>query len=250
MCSRFKIVNVVHSLCARCQGGQMRAQILLVATGIILTVGCSSLVESTRESLLGDSKKRTSPKQEVKWVSKAQYDDLMGKYKDLSQKYENLKENKMVPTAPMTPVADETIDVFAQTNKLANEQAAKPSASTPAVAIEVSQIDEEIDYYKKAKILYTNGNADEALKLFQFLEKANSKQIQVRAKKYIGDIYLSKKQYDLALQVYESIIRQYSFSGSVLPALRNASVCSDALGLVEKKEQYQSMLRDFFGMQV
>lgn len=227
----------------------MRAQILLVATGIILTVGCSSLVESTRESLLGDSKKRTSPKQEVKWVSKAQYDDLMGKYKDLSKKYENLKENKMVPATPMTPVADETIDVFAQTNKLANQQVSKPAAG-PSVNIEVSQIDEEIDYYKKAKILYNNGSVDEALKLFQFLEKAKSKQIQVRAKKYIGDIYLSKKQYDLALQVYESIIRQYSFSGSVLTALKNASVCSDALGLVEKKEQYQSMLRDFFGMQV
>ncbi|MAZ47182.1 MAG: hypothetical protein CME65_01385 [Halobacteriovoraceae bacterium] len=229
----------------------MRTQSLLFISGIFIVASCSNLVESTRESLLGGNKTRKSPKQEVKWVSKAQYDDLMSKYKSLNQKYESLKENKM--PSQTNAMADETIDVFAQTEKQSMKQEVAQTSSSKAssgVAIDVSQIDEEIDYYKRARLMLKAGKTEEALKLFQYLEKAKSKQIQVRSKRYIGDIYFQKQQFDLALQVYESIIRQYSFSGSVLPALRNASKCSEALGLMNKKEQYQSMLRDFFGMQV
>lgn len=214
---------------------------------ISLFPSCSNLVETTRESLLGDKKKRQSPKKDVKWVSKAQYDDLMVKYKDLSQRYENLKENKTVSST--SQMADETIDVFAEANKqMKKQQPTRPKA--PAVKIDVEKVDQEIEYYKKAKILYANGKVDEALKIFQRLEKAASRQIQVRSKEKIADIFFSKAQYDLALQLYEAIIRQYAFSGRVLPALKKAVQCSEKLGLMDKKERYYSLLTEGFKEQV
>ena len=159
----------------------MRTQTMLIITGLFLAVSCSNLVKNTRESLLGGNKPRKSTKQEVKWVSKAQYDDLMAKYKTLNQKYESLKENKAPPMGSPN-MADETIDVFAQTEKKAMAPTPAASSNTEAsgVAIEVSQIDEEIDYYKRARLMLKAGKVDEALKLFQFLEKAKRKQIQVR----------------------------------------------------------------------
>ena len=53
-------------------------------------------------------------------------------------------------------------------------------------------MEEELDYYKKAIALKENQKNDEALKIFQFLEKSNSRQLRVRAKKNIGNIYLAK----------------------------------------------------------
>ena len=57
---------------------------------------------------------------------------------------------------------------------------------------------------------------------------------------------MNKKQYDLALQVFESIIKQGSFSSVVLEALQSAKVASDALGLASKSRQYGSLLKDVF----
>ena len=96
----------------------------------------------------------------------------------------------------------------------------------------------------------SNGKPDEALKIFQFLDKSQTRQISVRAKRHIGDIYFAKKQYDLALQVFESIIRQNSFSGSVIKALEYAAKSSSELGLNDKKLKYESILRDFFEVRV
>ena len=47
-------------------------------------------------------------------------------------------------------------------------------------------------------------------------------------------------------QVFEDIISKNADSGMVLDALRYAAVCSDKLGLTNKKDQYASMLNDVF----
>ena len=224
----------------------MLTKFIGLLTSLFLFSSCSGLVESTRESLLSDKSKRKKPQKEAKWVSRSQYDDLLNKYKELNQRYQSLKDEKSVntKTVPMAPA--ETIDVFAEANRKAQQQL----ASKKPVTIALDQIDKEIEAYKKAKLYLASKKVDEALKLFQGLEKAKSKQIQVRSKQLIGDIYMDKAQYDLALQVYESVIRQFSFSGTVLSALRSAMKCSEMLGLSDKQEQYQSMLRDVFGVQV
>lgn len=165
-----------------------------------LLPGCSSLVDSTRKSLLeGDKPQKT--KQEVKWVSKDQYDKLMERYKSLSDRYEALKEESLEKRKgfdqanELAQGSTETIDVFKE-----DDQAGTQVALSDKVEADVGQ---QLAYYKKGLALKQNGRIDEALKIFQFLEKSPTKQISVRAKKHIGEIYFSKKQFDLSLQVYE-----------------------------------------------
>lgn len=217
---------------------------------ISLTVSCSSLVKSTRKSLLGDEAPRKQvKKEEVKWVSKSQYDDLMVKYKTLSDKHERLKEEKLGANTGFDQINEisensntETVDVFGKNGLSGGVKV--PSKQKP------NSVEEEVSYYKKAVALEQNGKTDEALKLFQFLENSLVAQLKVRAKLHIGNIYFGKNQYDLALQVYEDIIRNHAFSSSVLGALKNAVACSNQLGLADKKAQYESLIKDVFGMQV
>lgn len=207
------------------------------------------MVESTRKSLLGDESPRKSANQEVKWVSKVQYDELVEKYKTLQNDYENLKDNKSPISSSvdqvdiLTDTNTETIDVFGKDGTATSESISTKPLNTDKVST-------DLEYYQKALALLENSKTDEALKIFQFMEKSEIKQIQVRSKKYIGDIYLSKNQFDLALQVYEGIIRTSSYSAIVIEALRKASFCSTKLGLNDKKAQYESMLKDFFEVRV
>jgi TolA-binding protein len=230
-----------------------KKSILATTITAILLVGCSNLVESTRKSLLGDEKPR-AVKQKKKWVSKSQYDDLLEKYKNLSIKHENLKDQNLGQGSSFDQVNDlansseasETIDVFGKEG-LAKKSTAKPMISNTESP---ENIDKDLDYFKRAVSYKDNGKLDEALKIFQFLEKSPTNQISVRAMKFIGIIYFEKKQYDLALQVYEGIIRKKSFSGVVITALDYASRCSKQLGLTEKQLKYESILRDFFEVKV
>ncbi len=220
---------------------------LLILTSV---ASCSSLVESTRKSLLNDESPRKTNSQEVKWVSRAQYDDLMSKYKELNEKYENLRTDSLQQNSPISKMnalaanqqPSETIDVFGQNG------IAKPKIAMEDKSIDESQADKEIQLFKKAVLLKNAGKGEQSLEIFQFLEKSQIKQIQVRSKRHIGEVYFQKKQYDLSLQVFESIIRQDSYSGSVILALEYAAKCAGMLGLQEKKLQYQSILKDFFGV--
>ena len=229
----------------------------LILVSPFLLSSCSSLVESTRKSLLGSETPRKKTK-EVKWVSKAQYDGLMERYKDLSDKYEKLKDESLQPSssaydqveelAKKTP--SETVDVFAK-NGLADQAAKKaPAIPTPAPVAKESlnsdEVSQELQYYKKAMALKENGKIDEALKILQYLERSPTDQVRVRARSQIGDIYMIKGQYDLALQVYETMITNDAFSGKILTALKKAVVCCDRLNLTQKKMKYQSILQDFF----
>ena len=229
---------------------------ILLAVILATSVGCSGLVESTRKNLLGDKSPRNKVKQQPKWVSKEQYDDLLSKYKNLNDKYQNLKEERLTNKKSFDQLDEmaasktkntEAIDVFGDKG-LAKKTA--PVAASSKVSINKNKFEEELDYYLKGVALLENGKNDEAFKVFQFVEASKVKQLRVRAKKKIGDHYLTKKQYDLALQVYESIIREYAFSGLVIPSLSSAVECTKQLGLTDKKLKYESILRDFFEVQV
>ena len=231
----------------------------LVALVLTISVtGCSGLVESTRKMIDGETP-RKNPKKSG-WVSKSQYDDLMVKYKNLSEKYENLKEDKLAKDSKdfnqaselaKSGDAEETVDVFGK-NGLAKEVSKSldnVSTNVPSVKpLSANEIDQEVKTYKKAVLLKANGKMDDSLKVFQFLEKSQTKQIRVRSKVHIGQIYLEQKQYDLALQVFETVLEQDAFSSRVLDALRGAAASSGKLGLAEKQLRYESMLKDVFGL--
>lgn len=235
----------------------------LLFLGLFVVSSCSSLVESTRKSLLGNDAPRDSSK-EVKWVSKGQYDSLMDRYKNLNEKYEKLKDesisggsdgysqvDELAQGQGSMPTKSETVDVFAE-NGLA-DQATKTAPVNPAPRKEplsAGEMDQELQYYKKAVALKLNGKTDEALKIFQYLERSSTEQVRVRARAHIGEIYMEKGQYDLALQVYETMIRNDAFSGKVLRALQGAVLASEKLNLSQKKAKYESILRDFFEIEV
>lgn len=219
----------------------MRAITLLVVMTALSS--CSSWIETTRKTVNGEDGPRKAQK-EVKWVSKAQYDDLMVKYKNLLNEYDSLKNAKSsndpnIASEVVNQNLAESVNVFA------------PQHMAPAKAVEnkslsIDEASKELKLYRRSEALYGMGKVDEALSAFQVLQKSPTSQIRVRAKRYIALIYMRKEQYDLALQVLEQIIQSEAFSAVVLDALSSAIVCCQKLGLEEKREQYQSILKDVF----
>ena len=78
------------------------------------------------------------------------------------------------------------------------------------------------------------------------LEKSPVKQLMVWSKYLIGEILFKQNEFDLAMQVFEEIINKHAFSGLVIKSLGRLIVCSEKLKLTKKKEQYYSLLHDFF----
>jgi TolA-binding protein len=62
----------------------------------------------------------------------------------------------------------------------------------------------------------------------------------------LGDLLFNQGEYDLALQVYEEVIKKYAFSAYVLKALGKLVACCEKLKLPEKGAKYYSLLHDFF----
>lgn len=212
---------------------------------LAIATSCSSWLETTRKTVSGEEGPRKSGEQ-VKWVSKSQYDDLMEKYKNLLSEYEKNKtgsslQNDLNAQKPPVGQLAESVDVFAA--PAANESKASPVA--PAVMTD-GEINKELSLYRKSEALLNVDKKNEALRAFQVLQKSPNRQIRVRSRNYIAQIYKSSGQYDLALQVYEEIIGQDAFSGTILQALAGAIECCEKLGLDEKRIQYQSMLKDVF----
>jgi tetratricopeptide (TPR) repeat protein len=211
--------------------------------------GCSSLVDSNRDPVANQNKESAQPK----WVSREQYDQLMSKYKNLLSEHERLKENRLTsPGADLlgelqaTSASTESVDVFGKNGLVESAEKTKtPEISKP---LNESDLSKEIQLFKKAIALKEAGKQDDALKIFQVMEKSYTKQIRARARYQIANIYYGQAQFDLALQVTETIISDDAFSAIVLDAIKIALDCCEKLGLEEKKLKYNSILVDVFGV--
>ena len=238
---------------------KISVKLVLCISLLVGTLGCSSWIERSKKLIDDEEAKQAKNhgKTQSKWVNRKDYENLNLKYKNLSDKYEILLKSKVDPKtsfdqidelAKKTPIVNlpsgskiETVDVFGKGGLVTEVE--KLSVQT-----ETSSIERELKTYKKALSLKEAGKTDEALRVFQFLEKSMFEQVQVRARMEIGLIYLEKNQYDLSLQVFEKVIGSNAFSGKILDALRGAFKSAEGLGLTDKKLRYQSMLRDFFGV--
>lgn len=229
----------------------LKAQKFLILSIAFLTTfsGCSSLVDGDRKAV-GVNQSNSEPK----WISKDQYDQLMTKYKNLLSEHERLKENRLTSSGSdllgelQGTTNTESVDVFGKNGLV--EKAQEESKKTPVIKSEMTEEDttKEVKLFKNAIALKEAGKKDEALKIFQVMEKSFTKQIRARARFYIAQIYYEKTQFDLALQVSEKIIQYDAFSGIVLDAIKMAVGCCNKLGLEEKKLKYNSMLVDVFGI--
>lgn len=238
---------------------------LAISIILLLTTGCSWI--TSKRSLFGEEEESASNTSQT--VPKAQYDQLLGRYNSLLEQTKNLSPSEggaptegadlvgqlsQVKSTPTNPELAETVDVFAKigNDTVTNTNAAVPSmvsTGASAVAPDYKNIDVEgqIATLRKAETLvYANRN-DEALKLIKKIENSPVRQVAVRARFLLGELMFNQGEFDLSMQVYERILSHDAFSGVVIKTLGRLIVCSEKLGLSDKKDKYYSMLHDFFG---
>jgi tetratricopeptide (TPR) repeat protein len=213
-------------------------------------------------------------------VSKAQYELLLKKYEALSgdttptiSSADSLRDQGFddpsdlvaqlnnVSTRPelaetnvsSRPELAETVDVFGRSGM---PDAMSPrKAPPPMLPVSINkpkkyssqEIEFQIQQLKKAQALMAQNKFDATLKIVKKLENSSIKQVRVRAKFIFGELLFAQQEYDLAMQVFEEIIRKEAFSGMVIKALGRLVVCSEKLKLNKKKEQYYSLLNDILG---
>lgn len=209
---------------------------LIAFTSLLLLSSCSWYRDLERSLVEDDEKKMRASRT----VPRAQYDQLLVKYEELSKKYETLKEkpassqDSLIDELQKTHAGVETVNVFDS----------EPTPSSSSIEVP-ADIESQLSLYRRGLAL-KQSNPGEATKVFQQLETKAISPVRARAKYQIGDMLLSKEQYDLALQVFEDVINKNAESGIVLDALRGAVIASDKLGINNKKDQYASMLNDVF----
>jgi hypothetical protein len=213
---------------------------------LALFLSSCSWLERMERSLVGEEenpKSRTQSSQTKKQnVTKAEYDDLLARYEELNRQYQALKDGSAsdplvseLRDAPMIENGTrvETVDAFT-------------GSQTP---VEAGDVEGQLQRYRQAQSM-RSASASEAMKIFQELASAAIVPIRARSQLGMGEILMQQGEYDLALQAFEGVISKMANSGAVLDALRGAVVCAEKLGLIPKKEQYLSMLRDVFQLGV
>ena len=201
---------------------------------------CSWYRDVERSLVEGDDKKSSKP------IPRAQYDNLLVKYEELSKKYELLKENRSKDQPSLKDEIQQTSsENFSNTSSNVETVDAFSNQPVAEIANVSSDVESQLSLYKKAVNLKSSASGD-ATKIFQQLETQGIPEVKVRSKFQIGEMLYEKGQYDLALQVFEDIINKYAYSGVVLESLKYAQICSEKLGLQNKKDQYSSMINDVF----
>lgn len=227
---------------------KFKSNIFNLVLTLIATQSCASWVESAKKMIDGDV--ADQKKKETKWVSQSQYNDLLIKYNTLNQENERLKQVELAKSdeAPNYNQIDELSQSIDSSDAIDVFKDEKLTSEMNDTNVESSEVSKLVAIYNKALTLKQNGKLKIALGMFQKLEKSSVEQVIVRSKYQVAQIYYNQNQFDLALQVYESIISKNSFSSIVLDALNGAVLCSESLGLQDKKMRYQSVLQDFFGI--
>lgn len=236
--------------------GFSRKHLCIALLSLVALNGCSWI--QSRQSLFGDEEEATTAEQAPTSVPKDQYDQLLQKYEALQTRVQTLEAETPDIAAPATlendPAASqeilgalqnansgelaETVDVFGG-NTAAQTMVASDNYENVDVEAQIRNL-------QTADALVAQNKFDEALNLLKSLEKSPVRQVRVRARYLVGESLFKQNDFDLSMQVFEEIIQKEAFSGMVLKALGRLIVCSEKLKLDKKKEQYYSLLHDFF----
>jgi tetratricopeptide (TPR) repeat protein len=251
----------------------------------ILFVFCTScsIAQWTKRSLLGETKEENKKSKSHKnYVSMQQYDDLLRKYESLRSETKQAKDTSISnPGSALHSASTEQIlkelgnadnkkthkrsdnslvdtvnvfnDVKPSNRKMPTNKYQRPKSKV-SLTIEssdppsIKENKHQINKFFDAKKTYLDNKMKAALPKFKELEFSQNDQIRVRAKFYIGRIHMEQREYDLALQVFEEIMETSAYSSYVLSSLKELIKCSERLNLHKKRERYQSLLRDVFGL--
>lgn len=246
----------------------------LIRLLILSTIVSCSWIDKQAQSLFGfDENAPTQdgaakrPPRRAEYVPKDQYDALMTKYKELLDKKQSSSDREVMPNRNMSdqmikelddvksapknaPVIQQTVDIFADDKKVAPRIETNVAASAPVISRELDYqtASRLVQKYQEGVELVGKGQTDQALKIFQELERSPMEQIRVRAKYQIAEMLFAQKEYDMAMQVYEDILQTHAFSGVVIKALKKLVICSKELNLNDKANTYNSFLVDIFGV--
>ena len=194
----------------------------------------------------------------IKTVPKAQYNQLLEKYEALlnqtqrSNVVENIDQESERNEMKNPIIVDSkgisesrenelngTVDIFQKSK----EATVESSSAMDSVTIET-----QIVQFRKALKLASQKKFNKAFGYLKDLENSKNLQIKVRSKFLIGELLFEQAEYDLAMQIFEEIVRDYAFSGIILKTLDRLVKCCEKLKLSKKREQYYSILHDFFEM--
>lgn len=216
----------------------------LIPMVALLVLNSCSWYRDVERSLVDDDEKNAK---RTRTVTRSQYDQLLIKYEELSKKYEKLKEGSGKEHSSLVDELQKTSGENFSSNTSSNAETVDVFPNQVAVSTEdvPTDVESQLALFRKA-VSMKESNPGEATKIFQQLENAAIPSVKVRSKLQIGELLYAKGQYDLALQVFEDIIHKNAHSGVVLNALKFAVVCSDKLGIQNKKDQYASMINDVF----
>lgn len=285
-CSQSRIIHKPFGQIFQRHGGRILkrqiSSVLIFLLFFLTLTNCSWL--TNRKSLFGDDEPDVpeNSSSSLQTVPKAQYDQLAKRYEEVIAENRSLKGGGNIPMN--APVANqnnysrglinelkgshqknqgelvETVDVFA------NDGGQNPGGSTAPVAptapmmksaamppaiisndlLDQGMVDDHIAKLNKAKLFIQQNRFDAALKELKEIERSPVRQIRVRTKFHLAEILFLQSEFDLAMQIYEEIIRDDAFSGIVLKTLGRLIVCSEKLNLNKKKEMYYSMFYDIF----
>lgn len=248
--------------------------IALILSSMLFT-SCSQLLAYRDDEGAG-----VQPDSSQETVTKAQYDELARKYRELLDQ----SKNQTKSTSETTSGADAIASVTALPSN-SNDGSSKPQLGAESTNLDPSEllnkidtkfpdlkqetayedapaaaptsfgvkelnytddVDEQINQMREVANLIRVNKFEDALKVLKYLENSKEKQVQVRAKMMLGDLLFNQGEYDLSMQVYEEILSKYAFSGLVLKALGKLVACAEKLKQPEKQAKYYSLLHDFF----
>lgn len=241
-------------------------RIMIILTCLLFTSSCSWL--SQRRGLFEgpESAPEQTPAPNAP-VSREQYDQLVKQHQELMQRHELLQKewqsSKQDPQlltelrlAKESPELAETVDVFSgTTSPQIQTEVSKPASMTsskPVIdsrALDPAMVEEHIQILRASNTLLAENRYDQALREIRKVENSPIRQIRARAKYNLGEVLFQQGEFDLAMQIFEDVIKTEAFSGIVLKTLGRLIVCSEKLNQEQKRETYFSMFHDFFEQQ-